>query len=141
MISYLYNAGKVALLRGQIDLAGGAIKVALVTSDYVVDKDNHDFFNDITNEVSGTGYTAGGKALAGAAVSQDNANDRAVFDANDLVWSVATFTARAAVLYKSTGSAATSPLIAFIDFGEDRSVSGEDFSIVWHQDGILYLGE
>jgi hypothetical protein len=141
MISYLYNAGKVVVLRGSVDLAGGAIKVALVTSGYVADKDAHDYFNDVTNEVSGNGYTAGGKALTGAAVNQDNTNDRAIFAANNVVWSVAAFTARAAVLYKSTGSAATSPLIAFIDFGEDRTVSGQDFSIVWHQDGILYLGE
>ncbi len=137
MISYLYNAGKVALLRGQIDLAGGAIKVALVTSSYVADKDAHDYFNDVTNEVSGSGYIAGGKTLTGVAVSQDNTNDRAVMVADNVVWSVAAFTARGAVVYKSTGNAATSPLVAFIDFGEDRPVSGQDFSIVWHQDGIL----
>ena len=141
MISYLYNAGKVALLKGQIDLTGGAIRVALVTSGYAGNKDSHDFFNDVTNEVSGTGYTAGGKTLVSAAVNQDNTNERAVLTASDVVWPVATFTARGAVLYKGTGSAATSPLIAFIDFGEDRSVAGQDFSIVWHQDGILYLGE
>jgi hypothetical protein len=141
MISYLYNAGKVALLRGNIDLAGGAIKVALVTSGYLADKDAHDFFNDVTNEVSGAGYAAGGKTFTGAAVNQDNTNDRAVLVANNVVWPVAAFTARAAVLYKSTGNAATSALIAFIDFGEDRAVSGQDFSIVWHQDGILYIGE
>ncbi len=39
MISYLYNAGKMALLRGNIDLAGGAIKVALVTSNSIVFED------------------------------------------------------------------------------------------------------
>ncbi len=141
MISYLYNAGKAALLRGNVDLTGGAIKVALVTSVYSANKDTHDFFNDVTNEVSGTGYTAGGKALSGATVNQDNTNDRAVLVAADLVWSVASFTAHGAVIYKSTGNPATSPLIAFVDFGEDRTVSGQDFSIVWHQDGILYLGE
>jgi len=141
MASFLYNSGKVGLLNGTIDLLVDTIKVALVGAAYVANKDSHDFFNDITNEVSGNGYTAGGKVLSNAAISQDSANDRAVFSAGDLVWPVASFTARAAVIYKSTGNAATSPLLAYVDFGANRTVTGQDFTIEWHQDGILYLGE
>jgi hypothetical protein len=75
------------------------------------------------------------------AVAKDNANNRAGLHGDDVVWSLATFTARAAVLYKATGSPGTSPLIAFMDFGEDKIMSGEDFSLNWNSEGILYLGE
>lgn len=74
-------------------------------------------------------------------VGQDNVNDRAAVHGDDVTWPLATFTARAAVIYKATGSPATSPLIAFLDFGEDKIVSGEDFSLDWNSEGIFYLGE
>jgi hypothetical protein len=141
MASFLYNKGKTEILNGGIDLLNDTIKVAMVTSSYSPDKDADDYFDDVTNEVSGTGYTAGGKALTNKSVSQDNTNDRAKFDADDVTWTVATITARAAVIYEDTGTDSTSPLIAFVDFGEDYSTSGEDFTIEWHADGILYLGE
>ena len=141
MFSFLYNAGKTGLLNGSIDLLLDTIKVALVGALYTADKDAHAFFDDVTNEVSGTGYTAGGKVIGNLSVAQDNANDRAALHADDLTWALATFTARAAVIYKTTGNAATSPLIAFMDFGEDKIVSGEDFSLDWNSEGIFYLGE
>ena len=141
MENLIYNKGKTEVLKGGIDLLTDTIKVALVTSNYTPDKDVDAFFDDVTNEVSGTGYTAGGKALANKSVTQDDINDRAVFDADDVTWTVATITARAAVLYKDTGTASTSPLIAYIDFGLDYSTLGEDFTVEWDTDGILYLGE
>ena len=48
---------------GSIDLDTNTIKVALVTRPIRPNQDAHDFFDDITNEVSGTGYTAGGASL------------------------------------------------------------------------------
>ena len=141
MSSFMYNGGKAALLKGDADLVNDSIKVALVTSSYAPDKDTDIHFQDISNEVTGSGYTAGGKALANGAVTQDDANDRAVFNADDLSWPAATFTTRAGVIYKDSGNPATSPLIAYADFGDDFSLSGEDFTIEWHQDGILYLGD
>lgn len=138
MASALYNHGKRLLWDGGIDLDTDTIKVALVTSSYTLDVD-HDFFDDITNEVSGTGYTAGGATLASADVTTDNTNDRAVFDAADASWSTATITnARAAIVYKSTGTASTSALIAYIDFGSNYSSTGGTFLITWHANGILY---
>lgn len=141
MISFLYNAGKAALLRGDIDLENDTIKVALITSDYSPDKDAHDHFDDITNEVSGTGYTAGGTTLASKVVNQDDANDRAEFDAADTTWSSSTITARAAVIYHDMGNPSTSTLIAYVDFGQDYSSSGTDFTIEWNAEGIFYVGE
>lgn len=139
MADVIFNSFKVKVSDGNIDLNTDTIKVALVTSSYTPDQDAHDFFDDVTNEVIGTGYTAGGATLANAAVTQDNTNNRAKFDADDVVWSSSTLTARGAIIYKDTGNAATSPLICYIDFGSDKSSSGSNFTIQWHADGILTL--
>lgn len=141
MTNIFYNSGKTRILNADIDLEADTLKVALVTSSYSPDIDADAFFDDLSDEISGTGYTAGGKALDNAAVTEDDANDRAVLDGDDVTWTIATFTVRGAVLYKDSGSAATSPLIAYFDFGQDYSPDGEDFTIQWHTDGILALGD
>ncbi len=141
MADLLYNNFFEALLNAVIDHSGDTIKVALVTSGYTADRDNHDFFDDITNEISGTGYTAGGEALASKAVTQDDTNDEGKFDAADTAWTGATFTARGAVIYKDTGVDTTSTLIAYIDFGSDKTVTAGTFTIQWHADGIYTIGD
>ena len=141
MANVVYNSFKKKIMDGSIDLDTDTIKVALVTSSYSPDKDNHDFFDDVQSyEVSGDGYTAGGATLNNKSVTQDNTNDRGVFDADDVTWSNSTITARGAVLYKDTGDPSTSPLICYFDFGEDKSSSNGDFTIQWNADGILYIG-
>lgn len=143
MASLVYNAAKITLSDGStIDWVSDTVKVMLVTSSYTPDKDLHDFRDDVTNEVVGTGYSAGGMALVNKAHTQNDSDDRAVFNANDLVWSTATITARAAVLYKSRGGASSADeLIAYVDFLADKSSTAADFTIQWHADGIFYLGE
>lgn len=141
MASFLYNSAKLRFLQRAFDFDNDELKVALVTAVYIPNKDADEYFSDITNEVNGTNYTAGGKVLENITLSQDNENDRAILDADNLAWSVASFTARAAIIYKNTGSAATSPLLAYIDFEEDLEAAGEDFLLQWHEDGILGLGE
>lgn len=139
MADVVFNSFKKKIMDGSIDLDTDTIKVALVTSSYTPDQDSHDFFDDVTNEVSGTGYTAGGAALANKSVTADNTDNEGVFDADDVTWSSSTITARGAVIYKSTGTASTSPLIAYIDFGSDKSSSAGNFTISWNSEGILNL--
>lgn len=141
MSSFIYNSAKLRILQGAFDFASDEFKVALVTSLYAPDKDTHEFFSHLTHEVAGTNYTAGGKVLQNLALSRDDLNDRAILDADNLVWSVATFNARAAVIYQATGAPASSPLLAYIDFEEDLEAAGEDFILQWHEDGIISLGE
>jgi hypothetical protein len=139
MASVIYNSAKQKLINGGIDLDTDTIKVALVTSSYSPNIDTHDFFDDVTNEVTGTGYTAGGATLASVTLTVDTTNDRAVFDAADTTWGTSTITARGAVIYKSTGTASTSPLIAYIDFTTDQTSSAGNFIIQWSSSGILTL--
>ena len=140
MANVVYNYAKAELLRGHIALDSDTINVALVTSSYTPDIDAHENFDDLDNEVSGTGYTAGGAALANKAVTKDTGDDEGVFDADDLTWESASITARAAIVYRDSGVEATSQLIAYIDFTEDKTASGGDFTIQWNAEGILNLG-
>lgn len=142
MANTIYNSFKKAIGDGTIDWDDNStttIKCALVTAAYTPDQDLHDFFDDVTNEVTGTGYTAGGAAVANRSVTVDNTANHAEYDGDDVVWASSTITARGAVIYKDTGTGATSPLIAYIDFGSDQSSSNASFTIQWDTDGIFTI--
>lgn len=143
MASLIFNKYKQGIFDNttnlRVDLDTDTVKVALVTSSYAPNQDTHDFFDDVTNEVTGTGYTAGGATLGSPVVTLDTTNDRVDFDAADTSWTSSTLTARAAVIYKSTGTASTSPLIAYIDFGSDQVSSAGTFLITWNASGILRI--
>lgn len=129
------NAFKAAFNK-EVDWDTDTIKVALCTSAYTPDQDAHQYFSSVTNEVSGTGYTAGGQTLAGASITYTAGTNVLKLDANDSSWPTSTITARYAVVYKSTGSAATSPLICYVDFGADVVSTAGTFSITWDAAGI-----
>lgn len=122
----------------EIDFDTDTIKVALVSSSYTPNQDTHDYWDDVSsNEVSGTGYTAGGATLASKTVTYDSGTNVTKFDAADVSWTSSTITARYAVIYLSTGTASSSPLIAYVDFGSDQSSSSGTFQIVWDAAGIF----
>lgn len=124
------------------DLEAATVMVALVTATYTPNQNTHDFFDDITNEVVGTGYTAGGNAAAVPTVTLSGAG-LITFDANDpATWAqnAAGFNnARRAIIWVNTaGAPATDPLIAFSDsFAADRGNTDGDFSIQFSANGIF----
>lgn len=115
---------KQELLGGTHDLDTDTLKVALYTSSATLDNTTTAYSS--TNEISGTGYSAGGATLAGAAIALSGTT--ATLDFTDTAWSSATFTARGALIYNSSKS---NKAIAVIDFGGDVGVSGGTFTIVW----------
>jgi hypothetical protein len=138
-ISFYNNATK-DILDGTIDLDSDTIKVSLHASTYTPAV-THDFFDDLTNEVTGSNYTAGGATLGSTAVTTVTVND-AMYDAADTTWSAHASgfsTARYAVIYKSTGTDSTSPLIGYIDFTTDQDNVNNDLTIKWNASGILQL--
>lgn len=143
MADVIYNSFKKKIMDGSIDLDTDTIKVVLVTSSYTPNIDTHTQYSHITNQVTGTGYTAGGATLANKSVAVDTTNDRAKFDADDTTWTSASVTARGAIIYKYVDNEGspddTSPLICYKDFGADVTSTNADFTIKWHADGILYL--
>lgn len=121
----------------EIDLAADTFKIMLVTSAYTFDF-AHDKRDDITNEVAGAGYVAGGATLAGVTLTPDGANHRSIWDANDPSWADSTITARGAAIYKSRGGAASDDeLVCFIDFEADEASSNTEFKIQFNSVGIF----
>lgn len=139
MANIVYTTFKKQLLNAGINFGTSTMKVMLVTSTYTPNQDTHAFRSDVTNEVSGVGYSAGGTTLANGTVTQDNTNHLAAYSADNITWGTATITARAAVLYKSTGVAASDPLVGYFDFGADQISSSGNFTVQWGTAGIINL--
>lgn len=138
MASGLYGITFLNALKNTLalDLDSDTIKIMLVTSSYTPDFGAHDFKGDVSNEVSGTGYTAGGNTLGSLALTQSAGTIK--FDAADTSWSSATITnARGAVIYDDTLT--DDPLIAYIDFGADFSSSNGTFTIAFNAGGIFTI--
>jgi len=136
----VFNSFKAKIM-SEIDLDTDTIKCALMTTAYTPNQDTHIFWDDVSaNEASGTNYTAGGSTMAGTNITTDTSNNEGVYDASDVTWTSATVSAQYAVLYKSTGTASTSPLVCCFDFGSEKTSSGGNFVIQWHDDGIINLG-
>jgi hypothetical protein len=140
MPSKLYGNFLLKALNKEVDFDSDTIKVALLSSSYTPDQDAHDYFNDVSStEVSGTGYTTGGNTLGSKTATYDSANNVVILDAADTTWSSSTITARYAVVYGSTGTASTSPLIGYVDFGSDQSSTNGNFTITWDSTGIVRI--
>ena len=135
----IYNNFAGELLKADIDMESDTIKLALITDSYTLDEDGHTHFDDITNEVTGTGYTAGGIVISNITVTVDNTDDKAYISADNPEWDSVTFDtpARGAILYKDTGTASTSPLIMEIAFTADQDPQDVDFVVAWDPDGIF----
>lgn len=130
MASMIFNSALRDEAIGSIDFDTDTFKVMLVTSAYTPNKDTHTKRSDVTNEVSGTGYTAGGAASAVSVAAVDTVNDRVVITFGAVSWTTATITARGAVYYKSHGGASSADeLIAYDDFGSDIVSTAGTFSL------------
>lgn len=119
----------------------GTLKLAFVTATYSVDQNLHDFWNDITNEVSGTNYTAGGNACASPTWTGPDGSGVLTFDASDpATWSqhASGFSnARRAILYYDTGTSTTSRLVGYSnDFGADVGNVAGDLTVTFNASGI-----
>jgi hypothetical protein len=118
---------KVQLLSGAQNFNTGTpktYKIALYTSSATLGATTTAY--STTNEVVGTGYTAGGNTLT---VSQipTSSGTTAFIDFADTTWATASITARGALIYNSTDNTA----VAVLDFGSDKTSSAGDFTIVF----------
>lgn len=129
MASLIYNSFFHDILAGNINCGSDTFKCLLVTSSYTPDK-AHDRRNDVTNEVSGTGYTAGGNSCTITVNAVDNTNNQQTVDFSVTSWTSSTITARGAVIYKSRGGTSSSDeLVCYLDLGADQSTSSGTFSL------------
>jgi len=118
---------KQALLDGEMDFSSDTsqtFKIALFTSSATLDASTTAY--STTNEVTGTGYTAGGNTLAVSAGNPQTSGTTAFLTFDNTTWSTATITARGALIYQSGGS---NPAVAVLDFGADKTSTAGDFQI------------
>jgi hypothetical protein len=105
-------------------LATDTIKIALFTSSASLGASTTAY--STSNEISGTGYSAGGVALTSQTVATSGTT--AYFDAADPSWTSASFTANGALIYNSTNS---DKAIVVLAFGGDFTVAGGTFKIIF----------
>ena len=129
MASLIYNSAIDDLAKGNIDFDTDTFKMMLVTSSYTPNKDTHTKRSDVTNEVTGTGYTSGGDTTA-VTVTKDTANDRIDIDFGNVAWASATITAAGAVIYKSRGGASSADeLVCYLDFSGNITSTNGTFTV------------
>jgi hypothetical protein len=104
---------------------GSTFKLAMYTNSASFDASTTAYTT--TNEVSGTGYTAGGGTLT--RVDPSTSGTTALTDFADLTFSNATVTARGALIYND--SASGDPTVVVLDFGGDKTSTAGDFTIVF----------
>lgn len=129
MPSLVFNRAVELWARGSIDFDTDTFRRMLTTSAYVENKDTHDFRDDVTNEVTGTGYTAGGQIVV-PTLTLDLTNDRLDITFPSSTWASSTITARKAVVYKSRGGLASADELVYVnDFGADVISSSGNFVV------------
>lgn len=124
MSNSLYAKGKEKILSASINFPSDTIKVALVKNTYPQNLTTDEFYSTLSTYVVGAPQTLASKTVTGG-----------VFDAADATWLAVTAgdTFEAVVIYKDTGVAATSPLLAYIDTitGFPLAANGGDITVQW----------
>lgn len=134
----MYGKALASALQKRIDWPNDVIKVMLCDSTYTPNQDLHQFKSDITGEITGTGYTAGGATLATKTMPYTDATNQLALKAANVQWPNSTITARYAVIYDDTPALATDkPLLGYVDFGANQQSSAGTFEIVWNAAGIF----
>lgn len=136
----ILNTAKKKLVDGTFDLDTHTWKVALLTTATALTAATTvDTYAEITSQVTGTGYTAGGATLSGVSLT---GTSTITFDANDVTWSASTITAKWAVLYSDT--ATNKDILGYVDLDTTSgsttvSSTAADFTITWNASGIFTL--
>ena len=129
-----YGNFLVKALNKEIDYDSDTIKVMLCTALTIDDTDV--YLADVTRtESSGTGYTAGGKALTGKSVTYGT--NQVNINADNVVWTSSSITASYAIVYDDT-PATDKPLIGYVNFGESKTSESGSFTLAWADGKVSY---
>lgn len=136
MANAMYELGVNKIMTGDIDLndAGTTIKVALVDTGVYTFSQAHEFYSSVSSAVIGTPQTIANKTVGSAGAK--------TFDGDNVTFSaVSGNSVEAFVIYKDTGVAGTSPLVAYFDTATGLPVTpnGGDISISFNASGIFKL--
>lgn len=132
MASMIFNSFWDDLSRGNIDADTDTFYMMLISSAGVsaANKDTWTKRSDVTAyDVTGTNYSAGGKAVA-CTVSKVTASDTETYVFATTTWATSTITAYGAVVYKRRGGADTADELVYMhDFGGVKTSSAGDFTV------------
>jgi hypothetical protein len=116
MASALYDKGRDKFLNGDLDWVGATtVKIALCSATYVANMSTDEFFSSVSSAVIGTPMTLSNRSSAGGVANADDVTSAAVATGS---------TISQVVIYESTGTDSTSPLIARIDFASPVPTNG-----------------
>jgi hypothetical protein len=137
MASMIYDSFSEHLGDNTIDMDNHEFKVVLLTAAHTPNS-AHTTYADIAGDElpDGNGYTVGGKTLANVTWTRDGA--KSTFDADDPIWTGATFDAAYAAVYDATST--DNVLACLIDFGGTKSVATGTFTIQINPEGLLTVG-
>lgn len=136
-MSTLYLKGIEQAFLGNIDCENDTIKLKYMDTAYTPDAGTDQFLSDVSaSEASG----APTETLANVDIRIDTGNSRVEFDADDVTENSITTTTDKFIIYKDTGTAATSPLIMCIDIAEGTltPVSGT-LAITFNAEGLFSI--
>ncbi len=124
MASALYDKGRNAFLKGDVDMLVDTIKIALLKTTHTPNLTTHDFWDDVSADQVGSSVTLGTK----------DATD-GIFDAADATFPTVTGVECSYIcIYHDTGTPATSTLIALLDTdvtGLPVTPNGGDIEVQW----------
>jgi len=122
--NFVCTSFKEEILEAIHDFTSHTFKVALYTNSATLNASTTAYSS--SNEVSGTGYSAGGATLT--AVNPTTSGTTAIVDFNDVTFSGSTITARGCLIYNSSAS---NKAVAVFDFGSDQASSSSNFTITF----------
>ena len=132
MANAIYPLAKQEMLKGNLNMSTGTVKVALVDTGTYTYSAAHQYYSSVSSAVVGTPQTLNSKTFVNG-----------LFDAADVTFTAVTGnTVEALVIYIDTGTAGTSQLIAYIDTGVTNlpvTPNGGDIGITWNASGIFQL--
>jgi len=144
MANFVFNKFKEYACDGTIDMdrtTADSFKVALYTDATLPAATvtcKADLDGAKTEVANGNGYTTGGASLS--SITWTESSGTITWDAANVQWTSATFTARYAVIYADyVTTPEADPLMVLIDFGSNQTVSSGTFTIQWNASGICTL--
>ncbi len=124
------NHVKAQLWKKQIDIENDDIKLILMQTGFSFNKDTHSNYSDVSGSelAAGFGYTTGGVSLTNVTVIEDDVNDRGTVVADNAVFNASGGTigpSPGALIYKNTGTPATSTVIGYGTFSGGNQSAGD----------------
>jgi hypothetical protein len=135
-----YGLFHQSILEGRVNLDSDPVFMMLCNSSYVPNTDTHKFRSVVTNEIVGSGYTAGGQQVSG--ITKDYASKKLTINGGPMNWPTVTWSdARYGVVYVAPIDIPITqqPLVCFVDFGVGQNITDGPFYVTWPSTGIITM--